>query len=49
VFAAAAALISLRTVNTQEDPMEAGHTTTAPDGGAAPEPAGEPSSVSLGI
>ena len=49
VFAAAAALISLRTANTHEDPMEAGHPTPAPYGGAAPGPATEPSAVSLAI
>jgi EmrB/QacA subfamily drug resistance transporter len=49
VFAAAAALISLRTANTNEDPMEAGHSSPAADGGAGPGPAGEPSAVSSGI
>ena len=49
VFAAAAALISLRTANTHEDPMEAGHSTPARNGRAAPGPATGPSAVSVGI
>jgi EmrB/QacA subfamily drug resistance transporter len=38
-FAAAAALISLRTANTRENPMEAGHHAPAPEPGAGSMPA----------
>jgi hypothetical protein len=36
VFAEVAALLSLRTANAHEEPMEAGHPTPAPDGGDGP-------------
>jgi EmrB/QacA subfamily drug resistance transporter len=49
IFAAAAALISLRTPNTREEPMEAGHPAAARDTTATPAPAAEPSSAPLGI
>ncbi|MCW3064233.1 MAG: major facilitator superfamily 1 [Solirubrobacterales bacterium] len=49
IFAAAAALISLRTANTREDPMEAGHPAAAGDTTATPAPAAESSSASIGI
>jgi sugar phosphate permease len=48
-FAAAAALISLRTANTREDPSEAGHSALPADNTATPAPAAEPSSAPLGI
>ncbi len=49
VFTAAAALISLRTANTRDDPMETGQSTLTRDTSATPEPAPEPSSASRGI
>jgi EmrB/QacA subfamily drug resistance transporter len=45
VFTAAAALISLRTANTRDDPTEAGHSTPTRDTAVTPEP----SPASLGI
>jgi EmrB/QacA subfamily drug resistance transporter len=49
IFAAAAALISLRTANTHEEPMEASHPAAARDTTATPAPAAEPSSAPVGI
>jgi predicted MFS family arabinose efflux permease len=48
-FAAAAAVISLRTVNTTQDPMEAGHTAPAPTSTPAPAAPSERSSAPIGI
>jgi len=48
-FTAAAALISLRTANTHQDPMEAGPTDLARDTTVTPAPAAEPSPASLEI
>jgi EmrB/QacA subfamily drug resistance transporter len=49
VFAAAAALISLRTANTRQDPMEAGQPAAPPDPKATPAPIAEPSAGPAGI
>jgi EmrB/QacA subfamily drug resistance transporter len=49
VFAAAAALISLRTANTHQDPMEAGHAAPAPNITTTPPPTAEPSPAPLAI
>jgi EmrB/QacA subfamily drug resistance transporter len=48
-FAAAAALISLRTANTRQDPMEAGHPAPAHDIATTPTATAEPSPTRLGI
>ncbi len=48
-FAAAPALISLRTASTHQDPMEAGPTDLARDTTVTPAPAAEPSPASLEI
>jgi EmrB/QacA subfamily drug resistance transporter len=47
VFAAAAALISLRTANTHQDPMEAGHAGPAHDTTTIPEPI--PTRLGMGL
>jgi MFS family permease len=49
VFAAAAAVISLRTANTRKDPMEAEQPAAAPDPGATPAPIAEPCATPAGI
>ena len=48
-FAAAAAVISLRTVNTNQDPMEASHPDPVPDTTATGAPTAGPSSAPLGV
>jgi EmrB/QacA subfamily drug resistance transporter len=48
-FAAAAALISLRTANTHQDPMEAGHGAPAQDTTTTPAPTAGPSPPPLAI
>jgi EmrB/QacA subfamily drug resistance transporter len=49
MFAAAAAVISLRTANTRKDPMEAEQPAAAPDPGATPTPLAEPCATPAGI
>jgi hypothetical protein len=49
VFAAAAALISLRAANTHQDPMEADHRTPAHDASGTRAPAAEPTPAPFGI
>jgi EmrB/QacA subfamily drug resistance transporter len=49
VFAAAAALIALRTADTHEGPMEAQHPTPVPESGGSPGASAGPRAASLGI